>query len=68
VKQLGIEYPVLVDDLMENWRRWDQQFWPTVYLVDRKGRIRYRWEGELNYGNAGGEEKMAALIEILLKE
>lgn len=68
VKQLGIEYPVLIDDQMANWRRWGQQFWPTVYLIDRKGRIRYRWEGELNYGNSGGEDKMAVLIEKLLKE
>ncbi len=68
VKQLGIQYPVLVDDDMSNWRRWNQQFWPAVYLIDKNGRVRYRWEGELNYGGAGGENRMAALIEMLLKE
>ena len=50
---------------MENWRRWDQQFWPAVYLVDRRGRVRFRWEGELG---SSGEEEMAALIEKLGKE
>jgi thiol-disulfide isomerase/thioredoxin len=68
VKQLGIEYPVLVDDQSANWRRWGLEFWPTAFLVDKQGRIRYRWEGELNYGNAGGEGTMTALIEKLLKE
>ncbi len=65
VKELGIEYPVLVDGDMENWRRWRQQFWPTVYLVDKQGRVRYRWEGEVG---SQGETEMAALIEKLRKE
>ncbi|MBL8174665.1 MAG: redoxin domain-containing protein [Bryobacterales bacterium] len=65
---LEIAYPVLPDPGHVNWRRWNQQFWPTVYLVDRRGRIRYRWEGELNYGQLDGERKMTALIETLLEE
>jgi thiol-disulfide isomerase/thioredoxin len=68
VKQLGIEYPILLDNQYANWQRWNQHFWPTVYLVDKQGRIRYRWEGELSYGNSGGEAKMAALIEELVRE
>jgi thiol-disulfide isomerase/thioredoxin len=68
VKQFGITYPVLLDLKGVNWRRWGQQFWPTVYLIDKKGYVRYRWEGELEYENAGGEEKMARLVEELLRE
>lgn len=65
---LHIDYPVLLDPGLVNWRRWNQQFWPTVYLIDRKGRIRYRWEGEMNYANLDGERKMTTLIEQLLEE
>jgi hypothetical protein len=68
VKEYKITYPVLLDQNGENWQRWGQQYWPTVYLIDKKGRVRYRWEGELEYRNAGGEEKMAVRIEDLLKE
>ncbi|MBL8220306.1 MAG: redoxin domain-containing protein [Bryobacterales bacterium] len=67
-RSFHIEYPVLPDPGLVNWRRWNQQFWPTVYLVDRKGRIRYRWEGEMNYANLDGERKMTTLIETLLEE
>jgi len=68
VKQLGISYPVLLDTDATNWNRWHQRYWPAVYLVDSRGRIRYGWAGELNYGGAGGEAKMARLIEELLAE
>lgn len=68
VKQRGITYPVLIDSDSKNWSRWHQNYWPTVYLIDKKGNIRYRWEGELEYNNAGGEAKMAGLVRELLKE
>jgi thiol-disulfide isomerase/thioredoxin len=68
VKELGISYPVLVDSDHENWKRWQQRIWPTIYLIDKQGRVRYGWEGELEYQGAGGEAKMTRLIEALLKE
>lgn len=68
IKEFRIAWPVLLDPRGENWRRWNQQYWPAVYLVDRKGRLRYRWDGELNWGNAGGEARMARLVEDLLQE
>jgi len=68
VKELGITYPVLLDEKGANWMRWGQHWWPTVYLIDKRGRVRYRWEGELEYQHAGGEAIMGKLVEKLLKE
>ena len=68
VKRRGITYPILIDTDGANWKRWNQEYWPTVYLIDKKGRVRYQWEGELEWQGAGGEEKMAVRIEDLLKE
>lgn len=68
VKELNITHPVLLDAQGENWKRWGQRYWPTVYVLDRAGRVRFKWEGELNYNGAGGEKKAAALIENLLRE
>jgi thiol-disulfide isomerase/thioredoxin len=66
--EFGITYPVLLDPNLVNWRRWKQQYWPAAYLVDRQGRIRYRWEGEMNYATLDGERKMTALINQLSEE
>ena len=68
VKQLGITYPILVDQEHANWNRWQVEAWPTVYLVDKQGRLRYRWVGELNYHNAGGEAKLGQMVAQLLQE
>ena len=37
-------------------------------LIDKKGRLRYWWYGELNWNEAGGQRIMAAKIEELLAE
>jgi thiol-disulfide isomerase/thioredoxin len=68
IEKLGITYPVLLDQQMINWKSWQQQVWPTVYLVDKIGRARFRWVGELAWMGAKGEELMAARIEQLLRE
>jgi thiol-disulfide isomerase/thioredoxin len=68
VKELGITYPVLIDTGLKNWNRWQQRVWPAICLIDKQGRARYGWEGELEYRSAGGEAKLTQLIEALLKE
>lgn len=68
VESLGIEYPVLLDQEEINWRRWRQQYWPTVYIVDRQGFVRYVWIGELNRGGSRGDELMRAALERLIAE
>jgi thiol-disulfide isomerase/thioredoxin len=68
IARFGIEYPVLIDNESNNWNRWNVQFWPTLFLVDTNGKIRYRWEGELAYGGANGEAKVAAMVDGLLRE
>ncbi|MCX6379317.1 MAG: redoxin domain-containing protein [Armatimonadetes bacterium] len=68
VKSLKIEYPVLLDMKGENWKRYDQQVWPSVYLVDKRGQARWGWIGELGYNGARGVEKMTTKIKELLAE
>jgi peroxiredoxin len=67
VKELGIAYPVLLDAEHQNWNRWQQSIWPAIYLIDKQGRVRYVWKGELEYQKAGGEAKMTQLILDLLR-
>jgi thiol-disulfide isomerase/thioredoxin len=68
IHRQGINYPVLLDPKGVNWDRWGQHYWPTIYLIDKHGRVRYRWAGELEYERAGGEAAMARLVNQLLME
>lgn len=68
VRELGIAYPVLLDPDRANWNRWQQRYWPAIWLVDKQGQARYCWEGELEYQGASGNRRMTDLIESLLGE
>jgi predicted transcriptional regulator len=64
----GMKYAVAVDSAGKTWAAWANQFWPSIYLIDKKGNVRYRWDGELNWNKVKGEEIMRKKIEELLAE
>lgn len=68
VKANKMAYPVAVDKDARTWAAWDNRFWPGVYLVDKKGVVRYRWYGELNVKDAKAEPALREKIEELLAE
>lgn len=49
VRDLGISYPVVIDNEYAIWKRWENQFWPAAYYVDAKGQIRFHHFGEGRY-------------------
>ena len=57
-----------VDNDSKTWNAWDNRYWPSTYLIDKKGNVRYRWDGELNWNNIKGEEVMRKKIKELLAE
>jgi len=68
VKDNGIKYAIAVDSEAKTWAAWGNRWWPSVYLVDKKGFVRYRWDGELNSKDTKGEKIMRKKIEELLAE
>lgn len=42
----SITHPVAVDGSMKIWTAWKAQAWPTVFVLDAKGRIVWRGSGE----------------------
>lgn len=67
-KKYGINYPILIDAKSKNWKNYHQQYWPTIYVVDKAGKIRSKWEGELESGGGKGTAKITALVQRLLAE
>ncbi len=66
--EAGAQYPIAIDNQSENWEAWANRVWPTVYLIDKEGFVRYWWYGELDWKGAGGQRWMHGKIEELLKE
>jgi thiol-disulfide isomerase/thioredoxin len=62
IADLGIEYPVAVDNDYALWRAFSNQYWPAHYFVDAIGNIRHTHFGEGEY------ERSERVIQQLLAE
>ncbi|GJG86727.1 hypothetical protein tb265_19080 [Gemmatimonadetes bacterium T265] len=49
VQRLGVTYPVVLDPDFRIWRAFHNEYWPSVYVVDKAGRIRFQRFGEGAY-------------------
>ena len=49
---LGIDYPVAIDNNYAIWRSLNNEYWPAHYFVDAQGRIRYHHFGEGDYAES----------------
>jgi thiol-disulfide isomerase/thioredoxin len=58
--ELGVGYPVVIDNDFTVWRLFENHYWPAVYLVDRDGRLRFHHFGE------GAYEETERAIQRLL--
>lgn len=62
VASLGINYPVVTDNDYQIWNAYKVEAWPTIVLLDKRGRIRWTHVGEGDYDEA------ERLIQQLLAE
>jgi len=57
VPSLGIKYPVVTDNNYQTWKAYAVEAWPTIFLVDKHGRIRWKHVGEGRYEETHGAIK-----------
>jgi thiol-disulfide isomerase/thioredoxin len=48
-RELGVDYPVVIDNDFTIWRAFENHYWPAVYLVDRDGQVGFHHFGEGAY-------------------
>jgi thiol-disulfide isomerase/thioredoxin len=63
VGRLGISWPVILDNEHVIWQAYSNRHWPTIYLIDTEGYLRYTYEAEGNYGQT--ERAIQALLETI---
>jgi cytochrome c biogenesis protein CcdA/thiol-disulfide isomerase/thioredoxin len=49
VKDLGVDYPVALDNDYAIWKGFHNQYWPAHYFIDTQGQIRHHHFGEGSY-------------------
>lgn len=47
--RLHVDWPVFLDNDYVVWERYANRYWPTIYLIDRSGHLRYTHVGEGAY-------------------
>ena len=52
LKREGIDFVVAVDNEHAIWRAFNNQYWPALYFIDGKGRIRHHQFGEGEYAQS----------------
>jgi len=60
VGRLGISWPIILDNDQVLWQSYANHCWPSIYLIDTKGYIRYQNQGE------GGYAQTERAIHLLL--
>lgn len=62
IEKFEITYPVVQDNDGLIWQAYNNRYWPSLYLIDKHGRIRYTHIGEGKY------QETEAAIQYLLAE
>lgn len=62
---LGITYPVVLDNDLKMWDALGNSYWPTLYLLDRTGKIRSVHVGEVHEGDREARDFERALEAVL---
>jgi cytochrome c biogenesis protein CcdA/thiol-disulfide isomerase/thioredoxin len=62
IKDLGLVYPIPMDNDYKIWRSFNNEYWPADYFIDATGQIRFHHFGE------GGYEESEGWIRSLLEE
>ena len=60
IREFGLTYPIVVDGDREIWKAFANRYWPTKYLLDKDGYLRYAQFGEGAY-----RETEEAIRELL---
>lgn len=62
VPSLGIKYPVVTDNDYTTWKAYGVEAWPTIFVLDKQGRVRWLHVGEGRY------DETENVIKALLRE
>ena len=59
-KKAGLAYPIALDNNFATWNAYNNQYWPSSYLIDKQGNIR-----RIEQGEGGYQETEQAIRQLL---
>jgi len=68
VRRLGVTYPVALDNHLDTWNAWHNQYWPAQYLIDQNGELIGHQFGEGNYLRMENAVRLLLGMNLLAKD
>lgn len=62
ISKFEIKYPVAMDNNLDTWNNYNNQYWPAHYLIDRDGDVVYETFGEGDYDQT--ENNIRVLLNL----
>ncbi len=59
--QLGVRYPIAIDDNYATWNAYQNNYWPAEYLIDASGHVRH-----IDYGEGGYAQTETFIRQLLV--
>ena len=68
VVQYQLKHPIMIDNDHRMWDAISNRYWPAFYLIDRQGRIRSLYVGEMHADGKQAKALEADLLQLLAEE
>lgn len=65
IAEFKLQHPSMMDNDLGYWKAMQNRYWPTYYLIDKRGFIRHVFIGETHAGTAKAIEVEAAIKQLL---
>jgi thiol-disulfide isomerase/thioredoxin len=67
VREFGLKHPVMMDNDYRYWQAMGNRYWPSFYLLDKRGRTRAYFVGETHEGDRRAKQVEAVIQKLLLE-
>ncbi len=64
-KEFNLHHPVMIDSDFSYWRAMNNRYWPSFYLIDKRGKVRNLFIGETHKGQTRAKIIEANISKLL---
>ena len=65
IAEFDLKHPTMMDNDFHYWKSMHNRYWPTYYLIDKRGYIRHVFIGETHKGTRRAQLIESAIAELL---
>lgn len=67
IKQFKLHHPVMMDNDFAYWKSLNNRYWPSFYVIDKRGQVRFKHVGETHSGDRNATNIESEIRQLLLE-